>query len=161
MKKFLQIFLFSFPIVSNAQDIDVLACKIVEIFNTKDSLSFLDLPIQPSDNKYIFMDRMKGVDVKVESESKSFQGDSAFVSFKKKIIFGFYELYNKGVRLGIDWTKVDCNEFKFEIQKNKESGFLNGWGNVFINSGKNVNKIILKGIIKINGKWRISHIDIE
>jgi len=152
---------FFLPLMSYAQDIDSFACKIVDIFKKKDSTLFLELPIQPSDSRYIFEDKMKTSGIEGNFfEQSAIATDTALISFNRKLIAGFFQLYDSAVQMGVDWKNISCNKYNFEIIKGTESDFSYASGNIVLSSeGKEV-KIVLKGMVKINERWRISFIDI-
>jgi hypothetical protein len=154
------VFLFCTKV--HAQDIDVFACSLVQIFKQKDSSAFTHLPIQPGDSRFIFENYLKDAGVEVNDSNENLnQNDSEWVAFTKQVISAFIQLHKKAIDFGIDWSDAECNKYNFEITKTPESGFTNAEGKIVLQSGTKKIQIVLKGLIKINGKWRLSFIDIE
>ena len=77
------------------------------------------------------------------------------------MISAFIQVHKKAIDFGIEWSTVKCNNYNFEISKTPESGFTTAEGKIILQSGTKKIQMVLKGMININGKWRLSFIDIE
>ena len=157
-------FAFFIPFCLQAQSIDTFSCKIVHAFKTRDSASLIQLVVQPADNGFIMQDQLKqsGLPVTVDTTSSTAgQQDSSWISSAKQIVEAFYSLRDKGTRLGVNWNSADCAAKTFETKKMEGSDLLTANGTIILRPGIHPVKFVLKGMVRINGSWRLTYIDIE
>ena len=144
-----------------SQDIDSLACKVVDVFTKKDTASVFGLFFMPDDTPFVIAKKMEVEGIEsTPSTSNNADDDTALIAFKHKLKDAFLLLYKKPVELGFDWNTAKCNNYSFAIQMNPSDGLPVAHGQIIIGSGKKVFEIALKSLIKVNGRWKILDIDI-
>ncbi|HEX6194203.1 MAG TPA: hypothetical protein VFZ42_17640 [Chitinophagaceae bacterium] len=144
-----------------SQDIDSMACKLVDVFREKDTASIPAMCLMPDDTPYIIQKKMEaeGI-VSTQTPKSDAYLDTALITYKNKINEAFLQLRKKAAELGLDWSKARCNNYSFAIQLNPAEGLPTAHGQIIIASGVKTFEIALKSLIKINGRWKIIDIDI-
>ena len=144
-----------------SQDIDSMACKVVDVFKKKDNISVISLFFMPDDTPFVIAKKMEAEGIESDpSASNNADDDTALIAFKQKLKGAFLLLYKKPAELGLDWKTVKCNNYSFAIQMNPSDGLPVAHGQIIIGSGNKVFEIALKSLIKVNGRWKIMDIDI-
>lgn len=160
-KRALIITLLAISMQGLSQDIDFMACRIVDVFKNKDTASAIGLFFMPDDTPYVISKKMEVEGIEsIPSNSSVADADSALLTFRHKLKDAFLLLYNKPVVLGLDWNTVKCNNYSFAVQMNPADELPVGHGQIIIGSGNKVFEIALKSLIKVNGRWKILDIDI-
>ena len=147
---------------ASSQDIDSMACKIIDIFKKKDTASIAGIFFMPDDTPFVIGKKMEAEGIENTPSTTSNTGaDTAVISFKQKLKDAFLELYKKPVESGrLDWGKVKCNNYSFAVQMNPSDGLPVAHGQIIIGTGNNIFEIVLKSMMKVNGRWKILDIDI-
>ncbi len=157
--------LIVFSNMAKGQDIGLFACKILQTFKSVDTVSILELTIRPSDNLFIMKSQLKmygNVDsLDIDNYELDKKSELSYQLFQKQLIDAFIVLRKKAEAMGVNWSKVDCNQYSFEIKKTLESPFMTANGKILLIDGAKEINIMLKGMIKLNERWKITYIDIQ